>query len=89
MDTRWCSFVNFNVETQKPPDLEPPQINWSTAMWQSTGVRVDAIARAILYSSIGSLVTITVSKVAQAARCKGCGVKGSIVSTRIVFAVPE
>jgi hypothetical protein len=27
--------------------------------------------------------------VAQAARCKGCGVKGSIVSTRIVFAVPE
>jgi malonate transporter and related proteins len=25
------------------------------------GVRVDAIARAVLYSSIGSLVTITVS----------------------------
>jgi hypothetical protein len=31
----------------------------------------------------------TVSQVALAARCKGCGVKGNIVSTRIVFAVPE
>ena len=31
----------------------------------------------------------TVAQVAQAARCKGCGVKGDIVSTRIVFAVPE
>ena len=35
------------------------------------------------------LQTTTVSKVAQAARCKGCGAKGNIVSTRIVFAVPE
>ena len=31
----------------------------------------------------------TVSQVAKAARCKGCGVKGNIVSTRIVFALPE
>ena len=33
--------------------------------------------------------TTTVSQVAQAARCNGCGVKGNIMSTRIVFAVPE
>ena len=31
----------------------------------------------------------TVPQVAQAARCKGRGVKGNIVSTRIVFALPE